>query len=142
MGTIRLEPETPSIEELTRLETDNEEIIEYATDILKERREMLEDYFSIRLSSTEPVRLETLPILLDTYLPNLDYLPQYLLRLSKGINWTEEQEDGDTEEKQHWAIEHLFYHAFKTMLVPSKHLRQAFVKLTEVQQLYKVFERC
>ncbi|CAF3299294.1 unnamed protein product [Rotaria socialis] len=165
MGTIRLEPEPPSIEELLRLETDNEEIVEYVIDILKERREMLEDYFSFVISSTDPIRLETLPILLDTYVPNLDYLPQYLLRLSKEVNWTDEREcfrtfadeiskfysyrmniysqaDGDTEEKQHWAIEHLLYHAFKTMLVPSKHLRQAFVKLTEVQQLYKVFERC
>ncbi|CAF1267997.1 unnamed protein product [Rotaria sordida] len=108
---------------------------------------MLEDYFSLRISSKDPpIRLETLPILLDTYVPNLDYLPQFILRLSKEVNWTEErecfQEDGDTEEKQHWPIEHLLYHAFKTMLVPSKHLRQAFIKLTEVQQLYKVFERC
>ncbi|CAF1236392.1 unnamed protein product [Adineta steineri] len=165
MGTIRLEPEPPAIDELIRLETDNEEIIEYVIDLLKERHEMLEDYFSLRISSTDPIRLETLPILLDTYVPNLDYLPQYLLRLSKEVNWTDErecfrtfadelskfysyrmhiysEEDGDTEEKQHWAIEHLLYHAFKTMLVPSKHLRQAFVKLTEVQQLYKVFERC
>lgn len=140
-------------------------MIEYVIDLLKERREMLEDYFSLRLTSTDPICIETLPILLDTYVPNLDYLPQYLLRLSKEVNWTDEcecfrtfadeiskfysyrmniysEEDGDTEEKQHWAIEHLLYHAFKTMLVPSKHLRQAFIKLTEVQQLYKVFERC
>ena len=140
-------------------------MIEYVSDLLKERQEMLEDYFSFRISSTDPIRLETLPLLLDTYVPNLDYLPQYLLRLSTEVNWTDEQEcfrtfadetskfysyrmqiyskeDGDTEDKQHWAIEHLLYHAFKTMLVPSKHLRQAFVKLTEVQQLYKVFERC
>jgi DNA mismatch repair protein MLH1 len=126
---------------------------------------MLEDYFSFRISSTDPIRLESLPILLDTYVPNMDYLPQYLLHLSKNVNWTEEylcfktfadeiskfysyriniysEEDGDTKEKQYWAIEHLLYHAFKTMLLPSKHLRQAFVKLTEVQQLYKVFERC
>ncbi|CAF0996988.1 unnamed protein product [Rotaria sordida] len=165
MGTIRFEHESPLIEELIRLETDDEEIIEYVVDLLKERREMLEDYFSLRISSTDPIRLETLPILLDTYVPNFDYLPQYILRLSKEINWTDEREcfrtfadeiskfysyrmhiyskeDGDTEEKQHWAIEHLLYHAFKTMLVPSKHLRQAFIKLTEVQQLYKVFERC
>ncbi|UJR24823.1 hypothetical protein I4U23_006198 [Adineta vaga] len=165
MGTIRLEPQPPSIEELLRFETDNEEIIEYVIDLLKERREMLDDYFSFRISSIDPINLETLPILLDTYVPNLDYLPQYLLRLSTEINWTDEREcfrtfadelskfysyrmhiyskeDGDSEEKQHWAIEHLLYHAFKSMLVPSKHLRQAFVKLTEVQQLYKVFERC
>lgn len=152
-------------QKLLRLETNNEEIIEYVIDLLKERREMLEDYFSIRLSSTDPICLESLPILLDTYVPNLDYLPQYLLRLSKEINWNDEREcfktfadeiskfysyrmniyskeDGDNEEKQYWAIEHLLYHAFKTMLVPSKHLRQAFIKLTEVQQLYKVFERC
>jgi len=135
------------------------------TDLLKERREMLEDYFSLCISSEDPICLQTLPILLDTYVPNLDYLPQFLLRLSKQVNWTDErecfrtfadelskfysyrmniysEEDGDSEEKQHWAIEHLLYHAFKTMLLPSKYLRQAFVKLTEVQQLYKVFERC
>ena len=140
-------------------------MIEYVCDLFKERQEMLEDYFSLRLSSSDPIRLETLPLLLDTYVPNLDYLPQYLLRLTTEVNWTDEREcfrtladetskfysyrmqiyskeDGDTEDKQHWAIEHLLYHAFKTMLVPSKHLRQAFVKLTEVQQLYKVFERC
>ena len=48
--------------------------------------------FHLRISSTDPIRLETLPILLDTYVPNLDYLPQYLLRLSKEINWTDERE--------------------------------------------------
>ena len=140
-------------------------MIEYVVDLLRERREMLEDYFAIRLSSTDPLRLETVPILLDTYVPNLDYLPQFLLRLNTEVNWTDEEEcfrtfadelskfysyrmqiysedDGDSEEKQYWAIEHLLYHAMKTMLVPSKHLRSAFVKLTEVQQLYKVFERC
>jgi DNA mismatch repair protein MLH1 len=147
------------------LETDNEEIVEFVVDLVNERREMLDDYFAIGLSSTTPVRLETLPILLDSYVPNLDYLPQFLLRLSSEVNWTDErqcfrtfadelskfysyrmqiysEENGDSEQKQHWAIEHLLYHAFKTMLVPSKHLRTAFVKLTEVQQLYKVFERC
>ena len=98
-------------------------------------------------------------------MPNLDYLPQYLLRLSKEVLWSSErecfrtfadelskfysyrmhihaEEDGDSEEKQHWAIKHLLYHAFKIMLVPSKHLRQALIKLTEVQRLYQVFERC
>ena len=152
---------------MLRLESEKEKVIEYVLDLLRERREMLEAYFSIGLSSsTTPVRLETLPLLLDTSVPNLDYLSKYLLRLSTEVTSTDEEEcfrtfanetskfdayrmqlpcetgDGDSEEKQHWAIEHLLSHAFKTMLVPSKHLRQALVKLTEVQQLYKVFQRC
>ena len=147
------------------METKNEEVVEYVIDILKQHRDMLEDYFSLSLSSSDPLCMETLPILLDSYVPNLDYLPQFLLRLSTEVNWNDEYEcfrtfadeiskfysyrmniyseqDGDSEEKQYWVIEHLLYHSFKTMLLPSKHLRQAFVKLTEVQQLYKVFERC
>lgn len=151
---------------MIRLESDDEEILEYVVELLKERREMFEDYFSMRVELVdESIRLETMPILLDTYVPNFDYLPQFLLRLRTEINWNDEKqcfqtfgrelakfysyrmqiyskEDGDSEDKQFWAIEHLIYRAFKTMLLPSKDLRNAFVKLTDVQQLYKVFERC
>lgn len=153
------------VQDLIRLETDNQEIVEFVLDLFKQRREMFDDYFSIRFSREDPLRLESIPILLETYVPNLDYLPQFLLRLTTEVIWTDEfecfrtfaneiskfysyrmniysEQDGDSEDKQHWLIEHLIYQSLKTMLHPSIHLRSAFVKLTEVQQLYKVFERC
>lgn len=48
-----------------------------AYDRLSDRREMLEEYFSIGI--TEDGRLEALPLVLPGFTPILDYLPSFVL---------------------------------------------------------------
>ncbi|KAL3472108.1 hypothetical protein BJX99DRAFT_11735 [Aspergillus californicus] len=57
---------------------------------LVERREMLNEYFSLSIS--EDGHLLTIPLLLKGYLPCLGKLPRFLLRLGPYIDWTKEQE--------------------------------------------------
>ncbi|ORX79020.1 hypothetical protein BCR32DRAFT_234585 [Anaeromyces robustus] len=67
-----------------------EEIAENITQLLIEKREMLLEYFSITID--QKGNLETLPILLKGYIPNMDKLPGFLLRLGIECDWEEEQE--------------------------------------------------
>jgi len=48
-----------------------------------DRREMLEDYFSLTISESGLVM--TLPLLLRDYIPNLDNLPSFLMRLGPQV---------------------------------------------------------
>ncbi len=47
------------------------------------RREMLQEYFSLGIS--EEGLVETLPMLLRDYTPNLDKLPLFLMRLGPQV---------------------------------------------------------
>ena len=51
---------------------------------------MIDEYFSISL--TLEGRLESIPMLLKGYTPNLDRLPHFLLCLGTRVNWGEEKE--------------------------------------------------
>lgn len=57
---------------------------------LIDRREMLNEYFSLDISSDGT--LVSLPLLLKDYLPCLGKLPRFLLRLGPYIDWSNEQE--------------------------------------------------
>lgn len=59
------------------------------TQLLISRREMLVEYFSMSVS--EQGVLETLPLMLKGYIPNLDKLPGFLLRLGTEVDWEEEK---------------------------------------------------
>jgi len=67
-----------------------EEIAKNITELLIEKSEMLLEYFSITID--QKGNLETLPIILKGYIPNMDKLPGFLLRLGIECNWEEEQE--------------------------------------------------
>ncbi|KAI5278504.1 DNA mismatch repair protein, partial [Ascosphaera acerosa] len=58
-------------------------------DSLVERREMLEEYFSLTI--TEDGCLKTLPLLLKGYIPSLAKLPRFLLRLGTYVDWSDEE---------------------------------------------------
>lgn len=47
------------------------------------RRDMLQEYFSLKIS--EDGLVETLPLLLRDYTPNLDKLPLFLMRLGPQV---------------------------------------------------------
>ncbi|OSD08103.1 DNA mismatch repair protein MutL [Trametes coccinea BRFM310] len=96
---IRLNP-APQLRMLIALAVDAEEgirrnglskeaVTDRIVDILMERREMLQEYFSMGIS--ENGRVETLPMLLHDYTPNLDKLPLFLMRLGPQVNWSEEK---------------------------------------------------
>ncbi|KAJ5098429.1 hypothetical protein N7532_005430 [Penicillium argentinense] len=57
---------------------------------LIERREMLDEYFSMQISPEG--ELLTIPLLLKGYVPSLAKLPRFLLRLGPYVDWTGEQE--------------------------------------------------
>ncbi|KAI9889528.1 MAG: DNA mismatch repair protein [Vezdaea aestivalis] len=68
---------------------DWEHVITKCFDQLLSRREMLAEYFSIRISSNG--QLETLPLLLKGYDPPLSKLPRFLLNLGPKVDWSAEQ---------------------------------------------------
>ncbi|KZT10305.1 DNA mismatch repair protein MutL [Laetiporus sulphureus 93-53] len=97
---LKLDP-APSLRTLIALAVDVEEGIERSglskpqivnriVDTLVERREMLDEYFSLRISAEGVV--ESLPMLLRDYTPNLDKLPLFLMRLGPQVDWTSEKE--------------------------------------------------
>ncbi|KAJ5101734.1 hypothetical protein NUU61_003956 [Penicillium alfredii] len=57
---------------------------------LIERREMLNEYFSLQISAEGD--LLTIPLLLKGYVPSLAKLPRFLLRLGPYVDWSGEEE--------------------------------------------------
>ncbi|KAL1679590.1 hypothetical protein EV122DRAFT_209500 [Schizophyllum commune] len=66
-----------------------EDIVQKIVEILVARRDMLSDYFAMDI--TEDGNLESLPLLLRDYTPNLDKLPNFVMRLGPQVDWTSEQ---------------------------------------------------
>lgn len=56
---------------------------------LIDRRDMLNEYFSLEIS--EDGHLISIPLLLKGYVPSLAKLPRFLLRLGPYVNWTAEE---------------------------------------------------
>ncbi|KAL4935089.1 hypothetical protein BDV06DRAFT_137678 [Aspergillus oleicola] len=104
-GTIRLDP-PPKIIDLLQIAAEAEseaesdaseeqkEIFTNAPNLVSktimDRKEMLAEYFSIRISDSG--NLLSIPLLLKGYLPCLGKLPRFLLRLGPYVNWQDEQE--------------------------------------------------
>uniref|UniRef100_A0A8C9A631 MutL homolog 1 n=1 Tax=Prolemur simus TaxID=1328070 RepID=A0A8C9A631_PROSS len=67
-----------------------EGLAEYIVEFLKKKAEMLADYFSLEID--EEGNLIGLPLLIDSYVPPLEGLPIFILRLATEVNWDEEKE--------------------------------------------------
>ncbi|XP_070247827.1 DNA mismatch repair protein Mlh1 [Myotis yumanensis] len=67
-----------------------EGLAEYIVEFLKRKTEMLADYFSLEID--EEGNLIGLPLLIDNYVPPLEGLPIFILRLATEVNWDEEKE--------------------------------------------------
>ncbi|KAF7349273.1 DNA-mis-repair domain-containing protein [Mycena sanguinolenta] len=101
---LKLQPPPPLrtlIEIAVELEETTEEsgltkpqIVDRIVDILMARRDMLAEYFSFNISSTGLI--ESLPLLLRDYTPNLDKLPSLLMRLGPQVDWNSEMECFDS----------------------------------------------
>ncbi|XP_072323425.1 DNA mismatch repair protein Mlh1 isoform X2 [Scyliorhinus torazame] len=100
-GVLRLSSPAP-LYELAMLALDSPEsgwteedgpkegLAEYIVDFLKTKSEMLQDYFSLGID--EEGNLTGLPLLLENYVPALEGLPMFILRLATEVNWDEEKE--------------------------------------------------
>lgn len=164
-------------------------IVAKVADRLIERREMLQEYFSLEITPTG--ELVSIPLLVKGYTPSLGKLPRFLIRLGPHVNWDDEKEcfqtfitelatfyvpealptspegkdeSGDVGEegksdqgdddaaleemrtrRQHvrWAVEHIFFPAFRSRLVATKKLMDgAVLEVASLKGLYRVFERC
>jgi len=101
-GVIRLNP-APKLVDLLKIAAESEQKDHPAEDAdsifanapemvaqtLVERREMLNEYFSMQISAEG--ELLTIPLLLKGYLPALAKLPRFLLRLGPYVDWNSEE---------------------------------------------------
>lgn len=62
-----------------------DELATYIVKLLKEKKAMMLDYFSLEIDSDG--NLLTLPLLLDSYVPNLNGLPMFILRLATEVSY-------------------------------------------------------
>ncbi|XP_007517112.1 DNA mismatch repair protein Mlh1 isoform X2 [Erinaceus europaeus] len=67
-----------------------EGLAEYIVEFLKKKAEMLADYFSLEIDKEG--NLIGLPLLIDNYVPPLEGLPIFILRLATEVNWDEEKD--------------------------------------------------
>ncbi|KIM42266.1 hypothetical protein M413DRAFT_444701 [Hebeloma cylindrosporum] len=173
LSRIKLDP-PPSLKELIEIAVaaddstessrlSKPQIVDRITKILMDRREMLADYFSLTISENGLVT--SLPLLLRDYVPNLDNLPSFLMRLGPQVDWTSETEcfetflrelayfyiptptptedEKDQYKAEKWQIQHIMFPAMRRYLVPPKSLLDRdVVQVADLPDLYKVFERC
>ena len=163
--------EPASIKELTKLALDAEEagwtpqdgskddLADYIVKFLSEKSEMLKDYFSIEIENEQ---LKTLPMLLNDYQPLMFGLPMFILRISTEVCWEDEddffksfsqelarfytirEECVACETSVKSVLENIIFPNIRKHLKPPESLLEdgCFVKLADLHQLYKVFERC
>ncbi|KAG6820913.1 hypothetical protein H0H93_009687 [Arthromyces matolae] len=144
------------------------EIVDRIVKILMLRRDMLAEYFSLCISNSGLV--ESLPLLLRDYTPNLNNLPDFLMRLGPQVDWTSELEcfetffrelayfyaPGETgirastpedevaqQKAEKWQIQHILFPTMRRYLsAPKSLLDRDVVQVASLPELYKVFERC
>ncbi|WVR07419.1 hypothetical protein IAU60_004460 [Kwoniella sp. DSM 27419] len=96
---LRLQP-APMLRDLLQLAAEDEPglldagltvaaVVESIATILIERRDMIDEYFSLSIS--EQGGVETLPMVLKGFTPNLDRLPHFLLCLGTQVDWDSEK---------------------------------------------------
>ncbi|XP_011096073.1 DNA mismatch repair protein MLH1 [Sesamum indicum] len=66
-----------------------EKIAEMNTEMIKQKAEMLEEYFGIHIDPNG--NLSRLPIVLDQYTPDMDRVPEFVLCLGNDVNWDDEK---------------------------------------------------
>ncbi|KAB5512552.1 hypothetical protein DKX38_029580 [Salix brachista] len=78
-----LDPESNENEDL------REKIAEMNTELLKDKAELLEEYFCIYIDSHGD--LSRLPVILDQYTPDMDRIPEFVLSLGNDVDWEDEK---------------------------------------------------
>ncbi|XP_033917892.1 DNA mismatch repair protein Mlh1 isoform X2 [Melopsittacus undulatus] len=108
-GVLRL-AEPASIYELAMLALEDPEsgwteedgpkegLAEYIVEFLKKKAEMLKEYFSLEID--QEGNLVGLPLLLENYVPPLQGLPMFILRLATEVSWDQEKPCFETLSKE------------------------------------------
>ena len=137
-------------------------------EFLMAKAEMMEEYFGLVLDP-EDGSLVGIPQLLPSFLPPLWKLPAFFIHLGTEVDWTneascfssflralaklyslapEQRMDGSVmpggETPLAWAIEHTLFPALRGAFYPPSALATngAVLQIAQLQDLYKVFERC
>ncbi|KAK7322366.1 hypothetical protein VNO77_25745 [Canavalia gladiata] len=66
-----------------------EKIADMNTELLKQKAEMLEEYFGIHID--EHGNVSRLPVILDQYTPDMDRVPDFALCLGNDVDWEDEK---------------------------------------------------
>ncbi|CAO3698529.1 unnamed protein product [Rhizopus stolonifer] len=138
---------------------DANELATNISNLLVSRADMLEEYFSVSISSKG--LLQTLPMMIKNYVPSMDKLPLFLLRLGTEVDWDDEKNCFDTfsrelaifycadpllddKEKQKFLnqVQHYIFPCFKSHFSATNVLKPHVSQLANLTDLYKIFERC
>ncbi|XP_018358636.1 PREDICTED: DNA mismatch repair protein Mlh1 [Trachymyrmex cornetzi] len=136
-----------------------EELAARVKELLLEKADMMNEYFSIVMDKVGNLR--SLPILLDKYFPYEAEIPLYIMRLATEVDWRKEQlcfqnicretakfysYISPKYQTHDWkyVTEHVLYPAIKESLLPPKHFAHdsTILQIASLPDLYKVFERC
>ncbi|GAA6049587.1 hypothetical protein NBRC10513_005927 [Rhodotorula toruloides] len=142
-------------------------IVERVFSTLHGARAMLDEYFSFSIS--DDGKIESLPLVLPGYSPDMNKLPLFLLRIGAHVDWEHEKpcfatflrelaffyspapsptappapHSQDQVDAQKRTIQHVLFPAAKQYLVPpEKLLKKDVVLATSLEALFRVFERC
>ena len=78
----------------TPIDGDKNELAQGVSDMLVDKADMLDDYFSLEVS--QEGELTGIPLLLDGYVPDLNQIPMFLLRLATEVVWDNEEQCFET----------------------------------------------
>lgn len=120
---------------------------------------MLKEYFSIEIN--EEGELIGLPMIIRDYVPCMDKLPLFFLRLGSEVDWETELGCFDSLTRElailysldsplnqsdksdyFWKVEHLIFPSFKTHFIAPEKLKNFITQVANLTDLYKIFERC
>lgn len=132
---------------------DKDNIITGCVNILNERSDMLNEYYSIKI---ENGKLLSIPVIIRNYLPDMTKLPQFLLRICSEVNWDDEyyclngisRELGNfyrpSKNTKREEIELILFRSLKLYWRPSYAIvdNKCLLRISNLKNLYKVFERC
>jgi len=82
------------VEDTSQSSLSKPDIVDCVVETLLTRRNMLSEYFSLNI--TADGRVESLPLLLRDYIPNLSKLPSFLMRIGPQVDWMSEMECFDS----------------------------------------------
>ncbi|KAH9822544.1 hypothetical protein DFH28DRAFT_1181229 [Melampsora americana] len=166
---IKLSP-PPELERLVRLAVmsepseqldkyDREKVIKKICGTLRSKQDMLDEYFSLKFDPDG--NIESLPMLLNGYIPNLEKLPLFLMRIALRCQWKKEEEcftsflrelaffyiptslnqtplDVEENQKIEIQLKEKIFPSMRAYLLPNQSLNQYIRLVTSLPDLYKV----
>ncbi len=136
--------------------------------VFVEMSEMLNEYFSIEIDKTneKSPKLNTIPMLVQGYIPSFNKLSLFLFKIGAKVNWedeqyclggilrqlalfyipepldNEDQNEKEGREKISYTLENIIFPLVKKRFIATENLVRDVVEIANLPGLYKVFERC